>query len=1138
MAAKIISKVNGISPVTAASRDDLRSADVVSVEHDTAAEPGFTTIAWSLEYAPQDPDQTPSVAVLSGTTGPGPHTFTIDNDGAYQIKETVDAGLPSESIQFVRLRALTQFGQLTLVSAGEKRDETGVIPVDVSLEGWADEQNYNVNTLLGLVQHVSSSGRIIYVDANRGKDYSNTPNDFANNGNIEDYGDFFTIQQAINISIDPSPTNPFTGGVLPSADNPIIIAVRPGLYVEDLELQPYVNIIAWPSMGIGDTSLNLVGDKTVLVQNANLAGTGTHTANLQNPLHFSHVRGIHFVNTAETTNAVWRKTGQGALYFEDCRITQNGDGTAPLGACMSVEQGLAQLTGCYFVQQTVGDPTAVAITLNPQNPNSGILIAKNCDFRGPSAASLNPLFANSAQAVFANCKFTQVGSDVSSFCVDTWAPSARFTRCELFLGNSNDNSLRINPDQTGTSGSYFALFEFCNTSKDLLIDGTNVIGDATLELCSSAFDEVNEVGTVIVTACTQAQSIVYLGDTLDDILNTLILNSTVIEGLDDAYDGFDYSGTAPLRLTGAGKRIIADQGGVEIIRGGNPVTDPITPFDGTSNGGLKMVGALEIGAFDAPEILASPNFFALGPSIRGGQTVWPNGNPLGGDFAIISNATGDPLFLNYGMSLQSKSTVGNSSASNVGRVFVKGGDALAGSGAQAPDGAQVYVEAGNVFETVAGAPGNIWLAPGHALFGPTSGTLKLVDQSGSTPATLAAASAVGGAALGVQGNITFAVHNGTVTIPVFLTDTIASLVTLITTTLEDFEGLGNAVDLGGGQLQLTSAATGPNAQVFFISDDQGGVINTALGDFSLPSASFTAGTHATFVDIRTSGTQEITIGDGTNDMVYNAVTGKLTIPGLIDPTGVIFDEIGEAAITTGAGKGGIFVSDGTGGAPAAGNIWYKDPVGTLTDLTAAGGGGGAPVGAPYLLATANGTLTGSRVTLGITNEIAIVDGGAGANFDIGLADFGPGAGGPFTNATVSIDIKGRVTAIASGATAVSQHQFTKSLLVATNAGANTVKEFEVIAFTGGLTTGAEVKIYLTSSISSGAAVNLAINVGPHGSLVSYMTNQDVTLLSAGVTTIAVSGSALSQDDIIEISLTNTNDITAGDGLYVTVTGTG
>ena len=35
--ARIISKVNAASPITAASRDDLRSGDTVSVEHDTTA---------------------------------------------------------------------------------------------------------------------------------------------------------------------------------------------------------------------------------------------------------------------------------------------------------------------------------------------------------------------------------------------------------------------------------------------------------------------------------------------------------------------------------------------------------------------------------------------------------------------------------------------------------------------------------------------------------------------------------------------------------------------------------------------------------------------------------------------------------------------------------------------------------------------------------------------------------------------------------------------------------------------------------------------------------------------------------------------------------------------------------------------
>ena len=45
------------------------------------------------------------------------------------------------------VRALTPSLGLKLVAAGERRDSSGVIPVDVDTEGWANEQNENLRLL-------------------------------------------------------------------------------------------------------------------------------------------------------------------------------------------------------------------------------------------------------------------------------------------------------------------------------------------------------------------------------------------------------------------------------------------------------------------------------------------------------------------------------------------------------------------------------------------------------------------------------------------------------------------------------------------------------------------------------------------------------------------------------------------------------------------------------------------------------------------------------------------------------------------------------------------------------------------------------------------------------------------------------
>jgi len=146
MAAEIRSRV--VAPVVKAvvdnaSRDDLAVNDVVRLE---AVPPAAgTTWAWTLVFVPAG-----SVAVLTpaaATATSGPLEFTVDKVGPYLVRLTVDAGTPTESTEYVRLRALTGSLGLHLVAAGERRDSTGVIPVDVDVEGWANEQNSNFQSL-------------------------------------------------------------------------------------------------------------------------------------------------------------------------------------------------------------------------------------------------------------------------------------------------------------------------------------------------------------------------------------------------------------------------------------------------------------------------------------------------------------------------------------------------------------------------------------------------------------------------------------------------------------------------------------------------------------------------------------------------------------------------------------------------------------------------------------------------------------------------------------------------------------------------------------------------------------------------------------------------------------------------------
>ena len=149
MAARIRSLRNGIDQIDEQSRNDLVIGDVVSV----SSIDGATTYAWTLTYVPEG-----SSATFSGSsTAISPGSFTVDKDGPYMVRLVVDSGLGTESTQYVRLRALTVELSLTLVAAGERRDGTGVIPVDVDPTGWADEQNNNIIALEAAIAAAAGS---------------------------------------------------------------------------------------------------------------------------------------------------------------------------------------------------------------------------------------------------------------------------------------------------------------------------------------------------------------------------------------------------------------------------------------------------------------------------------------------------------------------------------------------------------------------------------------------------------------------------------------------------------------------------------------------------------------------------------------------------------------------------------------------------------------------------------------------------------------------------------------------------------------------------------------------------------------------------------------------------------------------
>lgn len=136
------------------SREDLESADIVSLEADDLTPISY---AWALMFTPTDVGGTPSAAVLSAAVGPGPITFTVDNEGSYLVRLITDFGTPAEDTQYVRLRRQTSHSSLRLIAAGEKRDGTDIVPSDATVSGWSVDQNYNIQKLESVIKKLPSN---------------------------------------------------------------------------------------------------------------------------------------------------------------------------------------------------------------------------------------------------------------------------------------------------------------------------------------------------------------------------------------------------------------------------------------------------------------------------------------------------------------------------------------------------------------------------------------------------------------------------------------------------------------------------------------------------------------------------------------------------------------------------------------------------------------------------------------------------------------------------------------------------------------------------------------------------------------------------------------------------------------------
>lgn len=706
----VVSPTTGLNrnPKTDHSRDDLEVADVVSV---TSAAVG-TSYAWSLAYTPPG-----STATLSGVLGAGPHTFTVDKEGPYLIQlQFTDATGTTE--QFVRLRALTEFGSLKLVSAGEQYG-TLRVPVDITFEGWADEQNVNILTLLGLVEGQFVTTRTLFVDP-EGSDTTKQP--------------FRTIQAAVAEALSSTPT--------PSVATPWVVVVRPGVYSENLTLSPWVHIVGAP---------NSDNSGMVEIRNASLA---SQTLNVTNPNDQIRLSNLRFLQTGATTNDSVTSNGQGSVFAYRCEfIAQGNSGVAYRASANSV------LTDCRLVSGTV-NPTDFALRV------SG------------AEASLNRCEVSGQSGIWAeiNSEVRVLDSDIQTtgtWSVETYADSFGIQYSRV------SGPIAANFAGTGTPvGTPLGLSILWSEVSSVQSDGSNVGTTANLSIGSSTHGALSVTNGAVLEAGVPADTVFYdnalfpanyptspapalSAENVQEAIDEVYNYASEVRTLDDAYDG----GTPG--PTGSGRDIVADAGSVRILDAASP-SDPIPP--GNTDGGLDVVGFVRVGAIDKPEITFDPNPFGNGPEILLGKEIWANDAPYGSTPLVIGDSSGSPTFHNYNLRVATQSAAGGD---HIGSLFFRAGDAYSNI-----DAGSVYLQAGFASDVAGGAEGNIYLTPGEAASGAT-GALVLNRPETATPATLGAAGAwVGGVAgavlLGTDFGGVRVEFDGTETLPQTLTKLSAS----------------------------------------------------------------------------------------------------------------------------------------------------------------------------------------------------------------------------------------------------------------------------------------------------------------------------------------------------------------------------
>ena len=695
------------SPVTGASRDDVRKGDHIECYSVDAA---VSTYSWALSFKPQSAGPTSlsgddfvgtaSSASFSPDTTSRTVTFIADWDGSYLVELTVDGA----STQSVRCRALTKFGDLKLAAGGERRDGTGVIPVDADAAGWADNLNQNLLRMNAFIRRTATSGRVLYVDCNRGRDSTATPNDPTNiiripgsdpsardetgiRAKAEGFADFSTISDAIEYAALCT----VRGEPALSSNDPYFILVKPGLYVETLSFYGFIHVVAETDMGNPTQG-------HVIVQTAP-GGTHQYNGGLSD---YVLLVGLTLQNNSLEVATMFGHFG-GTLEAFRCNFYQQRVNVS-LPSAFTMAGGIsATFTDCNFNTQATD---AASFALDLQGTDTMTLVLNRCKVRGSSGIDVNLAGSNVQHNITLLDSIVQVGN---GYCFKG-SPVTLLIRGSIFANDGSVECVKL-AGYTSFSPAGIALslqdstFELGNVS----VDTTGVITPHLIfdnvSLRGGSLVYPGQPGAVpLVFANTLGKSIQYApawvkpetnslavagpnqiaANTVQDALDILVNATSILMAPDHIiFTNSPGAVDLPTDATHAGLFVSDGSGGLTVGElyfknglgafynlsavsgGGAPTTGKYLINDSTVP--ISLTNAVALQALTAPISLARSdggtdclNFTNnIGPSA--GMTfnaTWTSGPAGGGDVGAIYAAYGNPGIPSAGSDLLFRTAYG------------------------------------------------------------------------------------------------------------------------------------------------------------------------------------------------------------------------------------------------------------------------------------------------------------------------------------------------------------------------------------------------------------------------------------------------------------------------------------------------